>query len=322
MTPSRDAVLLVTHSADHFTVDRVEAALRVRSARPVRLLTDRFPTEVTMSTRLTQQAVRHELDQSLHSEELKAVWLRHIASAHFGEDLDPEYHADCQRETQAALKGFLNSLVGPRWMDPLARIEAASDKLVQLRQAAAHGLSIPATLVTNDPAAVRELFRELGGRMVTKLLMPLSISMGRPDRFVYTSAVTERDLGELEALRQCPMVFQERVEKGRDLRVIFVAGKLFVGAVDAARSRDGQLDWRQAHPGECLWQEDELPEPARQCLSALMDTLGLSFGAVDFVRTPDGECVFLEVNPTGEWGMLERDLGYPISDAIAEALLR
>ncbi|MEM8805469.1 MAG: MvdC family ATP-grasp ribosomal peptide maturase, partial [Cyanobacteria bacterium P01_G01_bin.38] len=31
--------------------------------------------------------------------------------------------------------------------------------------------------------------------------------------------------------------------------------------------------------------------------------------------------VFLEVNPCGEWGMLERDLGYSISGAIADALL-
>jgi hypothetical protein len=28
------------------------------------------------------------------------------------------------------------------------------------------------------------------------------------------------------------------------------------------------------------------------------------------------------VNPGGEWGMLERDLGLPISEAIAEALLQ
>ena len=49
--------------------------------------------------------------------------------------------------------------------------------------------------------------------------------------------------------------------------------------------------------------------------------LGLVFGAVDLIRTPDGEHVFLEVNPAGEWGMLERDLGLPIADALAEALL-
>jgi hypothetical protein len=39
------------------------------------------------------------------------------------------------------------------------------------------------------------------------------------------------------------------------------------------------------------------------------------------ICTPSGEYVFLEVNPGGEWGMLERDLRLPISEAIAEALL-
>ena len=33
------------------------------------------------------------------------------------------------------------------------------------------------------------------------------------------------------------------------------------------------------------------------------------------------EPVFLELNPAGEWGWLERDLELPISAAIAEALL-
>ena len=53
-----------------------------------------------------------------------------------------------------------------------------------------------------------------------------------------------------------------------------------------------------------------------------MTELGLVFGAIDLICTPSGEHVFLEVNPGGEWGMLERDLGLPIADAIARALLR
>ena len=52
-----------------------------------------------------------------------------------------------------------------------------------------------------------------------------------------------------------------------------------------------------------------------------MSELGLVFGAIDMICTPAGEHVFLEVNPGGEWGMLERDLGLPIADAIARALL-
>jgi glutathione synthase/RimK-type ligase-like ATP-grasp enzyme len=39
------------------------------------------------------------------------------------------------------------------------------------------------------------------------------------------------------------------------------------------------------------------------------------------IRRPDGEYVFLEVNPQGEWGMLQKYLGYPIAQTIAEKLV-
>ncbi|HYP53826.1 MAG TPA: hypothetical protein VEQ42_09825 [Pyrinomonadaceae bacterium] len=52
-----------------------------------------------------------------------------------------------------------------------------------------------------------------------------------------------------------------------------------------------------------------------------MSRLGLAFGAIDLIRTPSGEHVFLEVNASGEWGMLERDLNLPVSEALADVLL-
>ena len=41
-------VLLVTHSGDFFTIDRVAAALARRGVRFFRLDTDRFPTELEL----------------------------------------------------------------------------------------------------------------------------------------------------------------------------------------------------------------------------------------------------------------------------------
>jgi len=53
-----------------------------------------------------------------------------------------------------------------------------------------------------------------------------------------------------------------------------------------------------------------------------MRARGLGCGAIDLVRARDGSHPFLEVHPVGEWGMLERDLGLPIADAVAEELCR
>ena len=50
-TAPRDAVLLLTHSGDFYTVDLVAQALERRGARPVRFNTDLFPSLVKLSTR-------------------------------------------------------------------------------------------------------------------------------------------------------------------------------------------------------------------------------------------------------------------------------
>jgi glutathione synthase/RimK-type ligase-like ATP-grasp enzyme len=237
------------------------------------------------------------------------------------ERLDERLRAMCVRESVAALEGFLDGLHGARWVNPPAREREAENKLRQLRVAAGAGLRVPRTLVTNDPWRAREFYEGLGGAVVAKLLRPLSVSMGDAPLFVYTSEVTARDLEDAETLRHCPMVFQERVEKERELRVACVAGKFFAGAIDARKSARGATDWRRAGVGEVSWEHAELPGAVAVALTALMSRLGLAYGAVDLIRTPSGEHVFLEVNPGGEWGMLERDLGLPISEAIADALL-
>jgi glutathione synthase/RimK-type ligase-like ATP-grasp enzyme len=53
---------------------------------------------------------------------------------------------------------------------------------------------------------------------------------------------------------------------------------------------------------------------------ALHRRFGLIYSSFDFVRTPDGEYVFLETNPFGQWLWIEDLTGMPISKAIANYL--
>jgi glutathione synthase/RimK-type ligase-like ATP-grasp enzyme len=61
-------------------------------------------------------------------------------------------------------------------------------------------------------------------------------------------------------------------------------------------------------------------EVERRCVE-LTRRLGLVYGAIDLIVTPAGEYVFLEINPTGEYGWIEDATGLPISDAICDLLL-
>ena len=50
--------------------------------------------------------------------------------------------------------------------------------------------------------------------------------------------------------------------------------------------------------------------------------MGLRFGAFDLIVTPDGGHVFLECNPNGQWLWVELATGMPISEAIADELMK
>jgi MvdC family ATP-grasp ribosomal peptide maturase len=320
----RDAVLLLTHSGDFYTVDLVSQALARRGVRPIRFNTDLFPSTVKLSARAGDERAAQlvtETGEQISAAEVRAVWARKLWPPRMSDDLDERYRSMCIGESTAALEGFLDALHDARWVNDLERQRFAENKQRQLRLAQRAGLRVPRTLVTNDPAAARQFFAETEGETVAKLLRPLAVSMDAATPFVYTNRVREEDLAGAEELRHSPMVFQELIPKACELRVAWVAGKAFAGALDASGTSHGHTDWRRAAPDECRWQQAELPTEVASGLQTLMSELGLVFGAVDLICTPAGEYVFLEVNPGGEWGMLERDLGLPISEAIAAALL-
>jgi len=321
MTTPSHAVLLITHSADHFTIDRVLAGVVRRGCHAIRLDTDRFPGESQLTTRVGPAglSVRLRVDgRDVPMDAVGAVWMRRIFHAPRPDGLSDLEAGQCTREARAALDGFLSTLDQAEWLDPLPRVREAENKLVQLREAHKAGLRVPLTVVGNDPDEVHRLWDACGGHVVTKMLTPVSRSMGAPPAAVYTHTLRAADLEDLDGLALAPMIFQQRVDKVRELRVVYVAGRCFVGSLDATSD-----DWRTGTPGATSpWRTDALPDDVAARFAELMSALGLRFGAADFLRARDGSVHFLEVNPVGEWGMLERDLDLPIADAIAEELCK
>jgi glutathione synthase/RimK-type ligase-like ATP-grasp enzyme len=92
-------------------------------------------------------------------------------------------------------------------------------------------------------------------------------------------------------------------------------------AIDSQSRPRARNDWRR--DGVALidaWKPYTLPEPVRVRVLKLMDALGLNYGALDFIVTPEGRHVFLEVNPVGEFMWLLRYPGLPIAEALADVL--
>jgi glutathione synthase/RimK-type ligase-like ATP-grasp enzyme len=318
-------VLLLTHSGDYYTIDLVIEALRARDASSLRIDTDGFPQDLQLSVEMSQAGVECHLRTPTRDIDLTtvpAIWARRLWPGKTPASLDPRFAHHCYQESRTAFFDTLALLDTIRWVNPIPAGLAAESKLLQLRLAREAGLSIPRTVVGNDPARIRDLFTRLDGNMITKLLGPLSQTMDASGDFVYTNRVTAQDMAHIDDVQYAPQIFQALIEKKRELRVILVGRHTFVGAIDASRTDHGRVDWRRLTTRDDVrWTEDSLPAAVEQATRRLMQRLGLYFGAADFLVDADERHIFLELNPAGEWGWLQRDLGFPIAEAIAETLL-
>jgi MvdC family ATP-grasp ribosomal peptide maturase len=324
---TQKTILLLTHSKDYYTIDRVEKAIARKGCRPFRFNTDKFPEQVKLSIHLEEGEVVLSLQEEgqqkkFYTKDVYSVWVRKIGTPYIPENMNPLLRQSCITESLEVLEIFLRVFDNVRWIDDPARVRKAEDKLYQLRTAQSVGLATPRTLISNDPQKVQDFYHSLGGNIAAKMITPLTVSMDGKTPFVHTSRVKPEDLEHLDTLRHSPMVFQEYIPKEYELRIIYVDGELFTGALHWETPGEAPVDWRSTDQQVLEWEHLNLPETLADKIKSLMKKLGLYFGALDVILTPGGEYVFLEVNPAGEWGMLERDLGLTISDAIANALTR
>jgi glutathione synthase/RimK-type ligase-like ATP-grasp enzyme len=186
--------------------------------------------------------------------------------------------------------------------------------------AAACGLATPRSLVTNDPDAFASFFREHDGQIISKTLQARRADVEGELRFAFTHAVRRRDGTNLLALRNGPVLLQERVEKRSEIRATLVDGEVFAGEVESQDRAATRVDWRRATTPPLRWRRHTLPADVVAALIALHARLGLCFGCVDLVLTPKGEYVFLETNPLGDWLFIEDRLDLPITEAVAAYL--
>ncbi len=214
-------------------------------------------------------------------------------------------------EAYTAFHGLFEAM-NALWVNPPALDASASHKPYQLALAQRLGLDIPQTMMTSDPDAAHEFWRACDGDVIYKQFMAL------PDAWSET-----RRLGEAEtqladdAIRLAPVIFQRRVAAVADLRVTIIGDEIFAAAVDVrelAYDVDVRLNLNAKHTAH------DLPDDVAAMLRALMQRLGLVYGAIDLRLTEDGRYVFLEINPAGQFLYVEQQTGQPIAAALAACL--
>ncbi len=202
--------------------------------------------------------------------------------------------------------------------DPWA-CRMAENKIVQLKAAAAVGFRVPETLITSDPDSVRAFYAEHPEGIVVKLLASVPLN----DKVIYTNRVGEKEILEVERVRMSPSIFQEEIRKAHEVRITVVGNNIFAARIHSQDDPETALDWRRKprlNDTSVTMSACELSNETILRIRAFMERMRLRFGCIDMIITPNGDEVFLEINPNGQWYFVQLKTEMQIAEAIADLL--
>jgi len=312
-------VMLVVTAPDDSTADAVEIELSKRSGSVVRIDTGDFPTRIRMAVRNDSTRWRGRLSigsDAVDLDAVRSVYYRRPSRFVLPSGLSAGDAAFAATEARLGFGGPFSSLPA-LWVNHPARVAMAEYKSAQLTTAAAVGLSVPRTSITNDVEALRAFAAGIDGPVVCKTFSSLMLSDGETAESVFTTLVDPAAVDARQFAATAHLI-QEWIPKAFDTRVTMVGRDAFSTAIHAC-SDTAHVDWRadyQALRYERIEPPLEVVEGARRYLSAF----GLNYGAFDFVVEPNGAWRFLECNPNGQWLWLEHEAGLPIAAALADLL--
>jgi hypothetical protein len=311
-------VLVVSTLADVAT-DYVVKRLSHKGVALHRINTEQYPFSSTLAFQPAAELSATWLNVNCEwLPEPASVWYRRLRVPTSPQGMDPGVYDFCLREARAALIGGLMTSV-PRWMSHPTMVWQAEHKPFQIAMANRLGLRTPRTIVTNDPERVRDSFREFKSMVVKPVRSGHLFNEGK-EYSIFTSRLLEEHLIEIDRARWSPAIYQELVPKLFDVRVTVVGTRVFAALIDSQSDPAAEIDWRQTNNAQLPHYPAVLPDGLVAKILNLMQALQLSFGAIDLIQTPDGEFVFLEVNPAGQWLWLDDKLELGISDAVADWL--
>ncbi len=311
-------ILCITHSQDFYNIDLFFEYLSSRNIPFFRLNSDRLNHFQKISVNENTFELTDESGNTIHSDHIKGVWHRKAWRISVPEELDENYEKIFLNEYGNLRYNLITVLEDIPWINPYENEKKIDgNKMLQLKIAQKNNLIIPKTVYSNDEEKITTFFHQYcKGKGIAKLHGVTAKTMSG-ENMTSTMVIEEDTLEHLSDIAYCPMIFQPYIDKQYELRIVYIDGEFFTGMINNSEN----ADWRIAREGY-FWSAYELPGSVKKNLTSMMKEMGLYIGAIDMIKGKDGQYYFLEVNPQGEWGMLQKELGFPIAEKIADNLIK
>ena len=318
---TKKKVLILTSDYDP-EANLVGIGLRNRGIDYVRLNPDYVPCQIRVSYIIGQDfdlAVKFTIRKQLHETSgISAVLLRNFDIGEKNYDMSEPALTFSLQQWNNAFETLQSNLECEWISSPQATLQA-SNRAKQLSVAKAVGFNIPDTLITNDPDAARDFYHCHDGEVVIKGLRHHSVVVQGKMYSMFTRRIFMKDLSRLDYLLYAPCILQEQLPEKSELRVTVVGDDVFAAELDSYSTVRKYDDIHRA-VSDFPIRVFDLPDRIRTHCVDLIKSLGLRYGAIDFIKDDNERMVFLEVNPTGDWYWIERKTRLSITKAMVNLI--
>jgi hypothetical protein len=240
----------------------------------------------------------------------KVLWLRRPRGSQI---------LDCPIEDQTALalinndcggalRGLLSSGFTGRWISTFEALSRGSDKIYQLYAASLSGFRVPNTIVTQSVDELNNFFIENQRNIIVKTIV------GAEGPFLLTRKISDLEAFERASYEAAPAIYQECIPGTRHIRLVCFGDQSVAACIETS-----ELDWRpDLNVPITPW--NVAPEIHR-LVRRTLDFLGLEMGIIDLKETPQGEIVWFEVNPQGQFLFLDALTELRLASKFADYLI-
>lgn len=337
----KSTVVIITDRTD-ITVDPVITALEKSGEKVVRFnFSDSamgMKHDVKMNGRLEGEIVLQDNGRTIDLKDVKSIWWRKPEIITMPSTLTKQEKIFSAQEMHSFLYGVFQC-IDPYWLSNPDAIESASRKLEQLQRATRFGFTVPDTLITTNYQSLESFYAKHSGEVIYKVMSDpfLGFSFAREKHveeakqwpkieeaplITKTTLIDQEKLDLFDREHLVPCLFQRRIHKKYELRITIVEDEVFSAAIFSQENEKTALDWRD-YSIDTRYEKFVLPKQVEEACIEYVRSYGLNYSALDFVVTPEGEYVFLENNPNGQFMFIQQFVPeLKITESITHKLIR
>lgn len=314
-------ILIITNKGD-ITTDFIVKSLSSKKVPYYRLNTEEIGISLLVNIDFAENQfsiIDKNLDVEIDLIKITSVYFRRPEISQFGKKMSLGESNFIRNELIFTLEGLYRILANAYWLNNVYDIRSAENKIYQLLVAKNIGFQIPPSVITNNSKVAFDFYYKHKASCIIKPIKSGIVEGDIEEGVIFTSQVLF-DNDNLQRIEMCPVYLQKLIQKRGDIRITIVADEVFPAFIHSQEMAESKIDWRKSSiPLE--HSPIEVPENILTKCLELTNYFKLNFAAIDFILDEEGNYIFLEINPNGQWAWIERQLNYGISEKITSILI-